>query len=229
MRNFQGHLGTHDHIDAQGNQAVRDECVICSANKARNTSSKPMTKPATEPQIKFILDLKRQEAEARQTLGLGPSNPAADIDRMWFEREAVTTVQGSAMIDALKVIVNDLKIQVRIQQAAKPKATTPELEAGYYVLDQEVFKVQRAVHGNGRMYCKKLTVDAETGRGRFEYDPANTRRVMSMLTPAHELNRETAKILGPVYGVCVRCGAPLTEDDSISRMMGPVCWKKTGA
>lgn len=208
-------LTAHDHIDAYGHKTVEARCVICSTKPAPRADS--IKEPAaTERQVEFLKSLVSQVDELADKLGLGRF---AQIDYT-----VLTKRQASRGIDALK----ELQAQYRQQVAKLPKPEVKEIEAGFYVIDQQVYKVQRAVHGNGRMYAKILRV-GEDGRGRFEYDPAATQGVISQIDPAkHTLSRESAKELGPVYGVCIRCGAPLTEDDSIERMMGPVCYRKTG-
>lgn len=219
-------LAAHDHQDAFGHKTVRANCVVCSARPAADQRTVPAepAKLATVPQINFLLSLQSEINEARRELGRGPN--ATQVTQLGLEEQGVTAKAASGMIDALKIVRDEYRIELR-NMPKKPKNDS-SVEEGFYVLDQDVYKVQVAVHGNGRKYCKILVVE-EGGKGRFVYDASLTRGVMSKLTPAHLLTRETAKALGALYGVCVRCGAILTEDDSIDRMMGPVCWGKTEA
>lgn len=212
-RKFADALAAHDHMDAYGNKTIEANCLVCSAKPAPRADA--IAEPGvTEPQRQFIESLLAQHDELAAKLGIGQYKQPK-----W---DTLTRKNASRGIDALKVVIANLR-----QQVAKLPAPAPEIEAGYYVVDRQVYKVQQAVHGNGRMYAKILRIQ-ENGRGRFEYDPAATRGVISQIDPTkHTLNREMAKELGPIYGVCLRCGAPLTEDDSIDRMMGPVCYAKT--
>ncbi len=108
---------------------------------------------------------------------------------------------------------------------------------GFYLKDGVVFKVQKAVHGSGRLYAKELVpyeVDApeallQTGykppvgkkfhKGTWEYRPG----AYKLLTMEHKLTAEQAIELGKLYGMCVKCGATLTREESIERGMGPIC------
>ncbi len=104
-----------------------------------------------------------------------------------------------------------------------PKAETvqtgdPVTEAGWYVKDGAVIKVQVAVHGSGRLYAKRLQVVAGQ-RGEWVYEPG----LIRTLTKADALTAEEAAKMGSVYGVCVVCGAVLTDEESISAGIGPVC------
>lgn len=93
------------------------------------------------------------------------------------------------------------------------------IEDGMYVLDGTIYKVQHAVHGSGRQYAKKLLPNEPGEKAQFVYAPG----VVSQLRPEHRMTIEQAKEWGALYGTCVRCGALLTAEDSIERMMGPIC------
>lgn len=104
------------------------------------------------------------------------------------------------------------------------------LEAGVYRKDNNIFKVQQAVHGSGGMYAKRLmfidgasheSVDGED-HWIFQYEPG----AISLLKPEHKMSLEDAKEFGQVYGVCVRCGATLTDENSIAAGIGPICATK---
>lgn len=124
----------------------------------------------------------------------------------------------SGLIDYLKTI---------------PRRTTPpaaELEAGMYRLDGEIFKVQQAIYGSGRMYAKVLRVSEpvldEVGGAVvqeaeiwFEREPGAIRR----LRPEHRMALEEAKAFGSVYGVCCVCARTLTDETSIAEGIGPIC------
>jgi Family of unknown function (DUF6011) len=94
----------------------------------------------------------------------------------------------------------------------------------------DIFKVQKAVHGSGNLYAKRLVIESEPVRGgdgailepavvRFDYAPGQIFR----LAPEWRMTLEEAKKFGALYGTCVRCGRTLTREDSIERMMGAVC------
>ena len=92
----------------------------------------------------------------------------------------------------------------------------------YRADDGTIYKVQHAAHGSGRLYAKRLTIteDADGARhGRFDYAPG----AIHTLRADQRLTAEQAAQYGRLYGVCVACGATLTDEDSIARGLGPVC------
>jgi hypothetical protein len=93
--------------------------------------------------------------------------------------------------------------------AAKPQPATE----GMYFYEGRVVKVQRAVHGSGQLYAKELV------NGTFQMVPGLVRKI----TQAHRMTVEQAAEYGQLYGICVRCAAPLTDEESIARGIGPVC------
>lgn len=106
---------------------------------------------------------------------------------------------------------------------AIPPSGDGDVEAGMYVLGGVIYKVQVAVHGSGKPYAKQLHSD-EFGRSTFDYAPGVVRK----LRPEHKLTQDQAREWGALYGTCCRCGRTLTAEDSIERMMGPVCYGKMG-
>ena len=102
--------------------------------------------------------------------------------------------------------------------------TTPpsQLEAGMYLKDGAIYKVQRAVHGSGNMYAKLLVNHGVGVKATFEYAQGAVRK----LTAADRMSLEQAKEFGAIYGVCCVCGATLTDEVSIEAGIGPVCAKR---
>lgn len=78
-----------------------------------------------------------------------------------------------------------------------------------------IYKVQVAKQGSGRLYAKKLT------DGVFVYEGRSGG--FRLLSAETLVDLETAAAYGRLYGVCCRCGADLTDEDSIERGIGPVC------
>lgn len=140
---------------------------------------------------------------------LATEKQLAFIDKLLAERgygnrtEVPTAKRASEIIDTLL--------------AAPPvkKAPAAELEAAIYLMGDVVVKVQRAVHGSGNMYAKRL----DPATGRFEYEAGLIRKI----TPAMRMTLEQAKEFGAIYGVCCNCGRTLTNEDSIEAGIGPVC------
>lgn len=157
----------------------------------------------TEGQIRYIQSLlssRQGDAEISTMI-----EKAGGVERLTF-------AQAGKAIDTLKL------------QPWKPRPVQSEpaatVEDGFYVMDDEVYKVQIAVHGSGRPYAKKL-VDG---------DFVMARGMVRKLRPEHRMTREqafeVAKVHGDLYGRCFVCGRMLTDEESIDRGMGPVCVDK---
>jgi Family of unknown function (DUF6011) len=85
--------------------------------------------------------------------------------------------------------------------------------------------VQKAVHGSGNLYAKKLVEPSTFGaRASFVYAPGVIRR----LTVADRMSLEDAKAWGALYGTCCVCGRTLTDERSIAEGIGPVCGNRFG-
>lgn len=139
--------------------------------------------------------------------------------------ETMTKVEAKQMLDMMQ----DLPDVPREQQAP---GAAPEVEAdGMYRNPEtgEIFKVQIAHHGSGKLYAKKLVKldEPTTVRGKeahFAFEMA--RGAIMTIKPEWQLTREDAKEFGDLYGCCMRCGTVLTDEASIERGMGPVCYDK---
>jgi len=97
----------------------------------------------------------------------------------------------------------------------------------------QIFKVYHTVHGANQMVAKELIILPEikwymeivrgkevTVKAEFEY---RGKVGLKGLTGNMRMTLEEGKEYGAIYGVCVRCGATLTKEESIERAMGPVC------
>lgn len=191
-----------------------------------NATRTRTARPATDRQISFLqslrgefLDLMIEAAETSEAAEEIEAGRAQYLDNA----RRLSAAEASRQIDAAKTTNAKMRQQVRgaqraAQRAAQPAAAAEEIEAGMYLLNGEIYKVQVAVHGSRRPYAKHL-VPGEFGEAHFEYAPGVVRR----LRPEHRMSLEQAQQYGALYGVCVRCGATLTAEESIERAMGPVC------
>jgi len=91
---------------------------------------------------------------------------------------------------------------------------------GMYAKGGEVYKVQRAVHGSGHLYVKRLDKATQS----FEYAPG----ILRQLTMADRMTLAEAKAYGALYGVCCVCARTLTNEESIAAGIGPVCAGRLG-
>jgi len=119
---------------------------------------------------------------------------------------------------------------IRKMNAGQMIDENSEPEAGFYMINGRVHKVQRAIHGSGRMYAKCL--DLESG----EWERA--RGAVLLATEENRLTPEQAMQVAKecqshtewaLYGRCFICGRTLTDEESISLGIGPVCIGKLGA
>lgn len=90
-----------------------------------------------------------------------------------------------------------------------------------------IWKVYCAVHGSRNMCAKVLETRVNFEKsdhpvfmiGEFQYRGLAERFVK----PEWLMSIEDAKALGRIYGFCCVCGATLTDEESISEGIGPVC------
>jgi Family of unknown function (DUF6011) len=153
-----------------------------------------------------------------------PAEPKASDRQVAFASrlaaERGRTVSEDALRELTRSEISEL-IDGLLKVKVQPKAPAAELEAGMYRVGDEIFKVQRAVHGSGRMYAKLLVVDGQ-GDAHFEMAEGAIRK----LTSEHRMSLEEAKQFGQVYGICAVCSATLTDETSIEAGIGPICAKR---
>lgn len=171
--------------------------------------------PCTEKQVSFIAKLCKE----RDTKNLD--------ERIAQARTLVMAGQfGKA---GASLLIEALLIQplLRANGPVTTTQTKEEPEDGIYFDESDaegrrIYKVYKMVHGSGRQGVKRLVVD-EHGSGKFSYLGL---AVKHLPATARRMTLEEAKAFGRLYGVCVRCGATLTDEESIANGIGPVCGSK---
>jgi hypothetical protein len=96
----------------------------------------------------------------------------------------------------------------------------------YRTPDGEIYKVQVAVHGSGRLYAKKLVALDEPKvmrKGTKTHDFVFESGALAKITPEMKMTLEEMKEWGKLYGTCCKCGLTLTDETSIEEGIGPVC------
>lgn len=83
-----------------------------------------------------------------------------------------------------------------------------------------IVKVQVAMYGSGRLYTKVWSPSAM----KF----IRVSGWLSKVSEATLMTKEQATKYGTLYGVCLRCSRPLTDEESIAQGFGPVCAGKMG-
>lgn len=176
---------------------------------------------ATDKQISFLRSL-----QTSRTLPLALANDlelALDI-----EYAALSKRDASRFIEAC----------LACPKAPRAKAPTADVAEGWYSKDGEIAKVQKAVHGSGRLYAKLLVVERhftpfepnpympgyvapDTFTGSWEYKPGLIGKIAR--EGWAKLTLEEAEKFGKLYGICGCCGRTLTNEESIAKGIGPIC------
>lgn len=187
-----------------------------------NTGFIPMSMRATDKQKSLVRKL-LGEKDITGTLYNAPAWVDGVTGPDGVVRHPVdhlTKKEASEVIDALfKAPRKDAPV----------KAGSGPVEGMHYV-DDEVIKVQRAVHGSGNLYAKRLVIDVPAehdadgnvtapAKAHFEYAPG----VVNRTSVETLMSKEDGAKFGRLYGMCVKCAATLTDEESIERGMGPIC------
>lgn len=151
----------------------------------------------------------------------------ADLDAA-FEAKlaAMTKDEGKRIIDTMLRLPEHPAAVTARREAEKLHAVT---EGMYRLPNGDIYKVQKAIHGSGQLYAKKLVKLEEptTVRGQeAHYAFEMARGAIKALRPEYRMTREDAKEFGDLYGCCCRCGTVLTDEKSRDLGLGPVCAEK---
>lgn len=165
------------------------------------------------------------------------TRPASDkqinlINRLMSEKDmpkALVVDLSVALDEGLGIRDASRFIDALFACPRKPKAAKPRVnvEEGFYVLaDGGYAKVQKAVHGSGNLYAKRL-IHGDVGNGNtasvsWEYEAG----LINKMGDARKMTVEEACEFGKLYGVCMACGRTLTDETSIALGIGPVCRNK---
>ena len=107
--------------------------------------------------------------------------------------------------------------------APQRPAGTPVAE-GIYVVDGEPWKAQLN-REKTRLYAKRLVPDPDGGKGSWEYVPGGLSIIAHRGSP---MTVDEASTYGSLHGICAVCGRGLTNEVSIERAIGPVCYARLG-
>jgi hypothetical protein len=123
---------------------------------------------------------------------------------------------------AVSAIIDTLRNAPRKPSSvpATGPASAPAEPGMYRTADGALYRVQVS-RESGRPYAKRLSVTDDGGapRGRFEYAAGAVYR----LSAAQRLSADECAAIGREFGVCVVCGAELSDPASVARGIGPVC------
>lgn len=110
------------------------------------------------------------------------------------------------------------------KRSPRKDSERPNVGVGYYITaEQIVFCVVESKRNPGQTYAKRLIISA-VGRASWAYEPMAVKSLVG-LSP---LTVEKAAELGHAHGVCMVCARTLTDQNSASKGIGPVCAKRLG-
>lgn len=159
---------------------------------------------------------------------------------------AIPKRSASELIDKLKTAPRRQWVAKVTEQAAPqtdaPRPATarparvPVTEDGLYLTPEgDIYKVQVAVHGSGRLYAKKLVKldePREMAKGVRTHEFVRDPGAINRLSATMKMTLEQMKKFGndpesALYGTCCNCGMTLTDEVSIREGLGPVCGGRT--
>lgn len=140
----------------------------------------------------------------------------AACNELGFHDAKLTKRRASELIDRLRLVPKSAPTP----EGAPARQDPPE---GFHFDGTDVYKLQVS-KSSGALYASVLDRDAATERkGKWDYVG---RKPLHKLSDDTLLTLERARELGAEWGICLRCGALLTNPESVERGIGPVCAEK---
>lgn len=177
-------------------------------------------RPATEKQLGFIKSLR----DGRELSEVDAAKLGRALDRGFNTREASDIIKW-LQAQPVKAVEITAPVAVAELAAGQSSPEPTEVTEGMWTMAEVIYKVQKAVHGSGHLYAKRLVVSPEfEGQSvTFEYTPG---AVKQLEVGGRKLTLEEAKAFGALYGTCCVCGRTLTKESSIEDGIGPICASK---
>jgi len=183
------------------------------------------SKPATEPQIKYIATLieQRQGTERFAEVNLnGLTSVAASvmIETMktypWKPRPtAVKAAPAQSVSAKLAALIPSSKYAIPFEDLAGVVPGIREF-SGHLFLEVKSYK--------GVTYMRRL----HGSLGDFTRSKLPTALTVDLITYMEGRTLQFAQEFGKVYTCCGSCGSPLTDEESRALHLGPECRKKFG-
>ncbi len=146
-----------------------------------------------------------------------------------FTQESLDKLSKKDASALISTLLDDPKPVRKIKPATSTSGSDDKVtEAGMYRNPQtgEIFKVQKAVHGSGHLYAKKLIVEGDGNDATAYFEMA--RGAIFKLRASMKMTTEEAKAFGSLYGMCISCAAVLTDEDSQHNGYGRKCASNNG-
>lgn len=161
------------------------------------------TKMETRPAPKVMIDHIRKLRTTRDLRDL-------TADQLYtLQDEFLETMPTSWAANCITALSSKPLLEERPKKA--------KMEPGFYIHKGEVYKVVWNQAGT-RMYARQL--DKKTWRFEYRHGAIN------LLNPDERLTVEEASAYGHLTGRCGCCGRLLTNEESIERGIGPICFEK---
>lgn len=180
--------------------------------------------------INALIKAPRSTDPAEVRISAGPSQAQISLIRQLCAEQSRQTPADLTRGSGSSLITELLRSRTSQAGSGSESRISADLQDGMYrTADGEIYKVQRAVHGSGRIYAKKLAALADPRQLKngirtheFRYEAGSLRK----LTAEMAMTLEEARTWGALYGSCCRCGLTLTDEKSIADGIGPFCAKK---
>lgn len=153
-------------------------------------------------------------------------DPEQMMDADWRDAESFSiklNLPGASFVSAAKGVGEDVAAEA-YRAADKRKVESAGMFRNPF--NGDVYKVQKAVHGSGHLYAKKLETIGEGADAEGAFVMA--KGAIFQLRESWRMTLAEAEEYGLLYGVCCVCSATLTDETSIARGIGPVCAGKAG-
>lgn len=175
--------------------------------------------PATEAQVKFLKSLLDTRVESDAT------KKAA----FCFEAGVMTKGKASGFITQIKDQPKKAAPATDLPEYIVPKtpAELPTPEFGYYLTDTEALFYFDKPKNAWAPKLKKLKLSTSYSGAKTAkwINMGGTFQAKKLLAGVSALTQEQAGALGKQYGVCIRCGATLSDPVSVAQGLGPICIK----
>ena len=175
---------------------------------------------ATEKQIAFIEKLMTiigQKAEGIDSVEATGALGASDMIRKHLANNVLSKRQASELIKTL-IRTSEMNFGV----PATRTLFVPRVEAplGIYLQDDKIYCVRKARQSE-RVYAFQLIItEGENPRWDYVAGKVFDLKVENMISV------EVAQQYGRQTGICCICGRFLTDDQSVTKGIGPVCERK---
>jgi hypothetical protein len=215
----QGRIGS----TSVNGREIETERPARPAGSGSGHGSAPVKRAASEKQTALIGRL----AEERDLADLAPR-----LRRTLDQIQAGSAVESRAasdLITALLDLPRPARTEIRTLAPAKATISADLADGMYRTPDGEIYKIQTAIYGSGRIYAKKLVELAEPRelkKGVRTHEFAYEAGALRKLTAEMRMTADEAAEWGKLYGTCCRCGLALTDEKSIDRGLGPICKDK---